>query len=158
MGLTTWKNVKVGGKIMKSDVSIAKNYLTKNEISELNRVVTMYLDFAENMASRRKQMTMVEWVGRLDAFLSFNEYNILTDAGRISHKIAKQKAEKEYTRFRVIQDKEFISDFDKVVGEIKSTGRLPENISIQDAFKEDNLSNFNKSLKTALDYNPKEKK
>jgi hypothetical protein len=158
MGLTTWKNVKIGGKVMKSDVSVAKNYLTKGEISELNRVVTMYLDFAENMATRRKQMTMVEWVGRLDAFLSFNEYKILTDAGRISHKIAKQKAENEYIRFRIIQDKEFISDFDKMVGEIKSSGKLPKKTNTEGALIESNLSDHNKKLKKALDYNPKEKK
>lgn len=119
MGLTSWKNEKKGGKILKTDVGIAKNYLSEEELSELNRVVTMYLDFAENMAKRQKQMRMTDWVERLDAFLAFNEYGILKDAGKISAAIAKKTAETEYEKFRVIQDKEYKSDFDKVVEEAK---------------------------------------
>ncbi len=119
MGLTSWKNEKKGGKIQKTDVGIAKNYLSEEELSELNRVVTMYLDFAENMAKRQKQMKMTDWVERLDAFLAFNEYGILKDAGKISAAIAKKTAETEYENFRVIQDKEYKSDFDKAVEEAK---------------------------------------
>lgn len=114
MGLTTWKNAP-GGKILKSDVAIAKNYLTKNEISELERVVTMYLDYAENMANRHIPMKMQDWIQKLDAFLQFNEYEILTNAGKISHEQMKDKAEAEYEKFRVVQDRDYESDFDQVV-------------------------------------------
>lgn len=114
MGLQTWKNAPKG-KIMKSDVGIAKNYLIEKEIKGLERVVTMYLDYAENQAARHIPMKMYDWVQKLDAFLQFNEYEILTDAGRVSHAVAARLAEKEYEKFRVEQDKEFESDFDKEV-------------------------------------------
>ena len=117
MGLTTWKNKD--GKILKTDVAIAKNYLQKEEIEELNRVVSMYLDFAENMAKKGKLMKMVDWVKKLDNFLEVNEYDILKNAGAISKKIAKQFAEAEYSIFRVQQDKGFKSDFDKLVEKTK---------------------------------------
>jgi hypothetical protein len=125
MGLTSWKNADSSGKILKSDVSVAKNYLTHEEISDLNRVVNMYLDYAELQAKRNKPMKMHDWADKLDAFLEFNDFEILKDMGRISHEIAKKFAEKEYEKFRVIQDKEFKSDFDKVIEEIKSTNKLP---------------------------------
>lgn len=111
MGLQTWKNSPTG-KILKSDVAVAKNYLIEKEIKELERVVTMYLDYAENQAARQMPMKMAEWIFKLDAFLQFNEYQILQDAGKISHEVAKQLAEKEYEKFRVIQDKNFESDFE----------------------------------------------
>jgi hypothetical protein len=114
MGLQTWKNAPAG-KILKTDVSIAKNYLIEKEIKELERVVTMYLDYAENQAAREIPMKMADWVQKIDAFLQFNEYKILKDAGKVSHEIAKKLAEKEYEKFRVIQDKNFESDFDKEV-------------------------------------------
>jgi hypothetical protein len=114
MGLKSWKNAPKG-KIMKSDVSIAKNYLEEPEIKELERVVSMYLDYAENMANRQKPMKMTDWIEKLDAFLSFNEYVILKDAGKISHNVAKSLAESEYEKFRVIQDRTFESDFDRTV-------------------------------------------
>lgn len=120
MGLTSWKNEKRGGKIVKSDVSVAKNYLTPEEISELNRIVSMYLDYAENQANRGKLMTMDNWVSKLDAFLEFNDYNILENAGQIKTEIAKTFAEKEYEKFRVIQDRDYLSDFDKMVANIKT--------------------------------------
>lgn len=120
MGLTSWKNQGRGGKLLKSDVAIAKNYLHEIELSELNRVVTMYLDFAENMARRQVQMKMTDWVSRLDAFLTFNEYVILKDAGKISAAVAKKIAENEYDKFRVIQDRIFESDFDKLVKNTRS--------------------------------------
>jgi hypothetical protein len=112
MGLSTWKNGPKK-KILKSDVSVAKNYLQQTEISELNRIVSMYLDYAENQAKKQRAMDMSEWVEKLDAFLRFNEYGVLDNPGKISHDVAKKLAEEEYEKYRVIQDKEFISDFDK---------------------------------------------
>ncbi|MDO3424680.1 virulence RhuM family protein [Chryseobacterium sp. APV1] len=126
MGLTSWKNEKKGGKILKTDVSVAKNYLNEEELGELNRVVTMYLDFAENMAKRQKEMKMVDWIARLDSFLSFNEYDVLKDSGKVCATIAKRLAENEYKKFRIIQDKEYKSDFDKVIEEIRVTGNVSE--------------------------------
>lgn len=114
MGLQTWKNAPQG-KILKSDVSIAKNYLIEKEIKELERIVSMYLDYAENQAARQIPMKMADWVQKLDAFLQFNEYKVLKDAGKVSHEVAKKLAEGEYEKFRVIQDKNFESDFDKEV-------------------------------------------
>jgi len=117
MGLQTWKNAP-SGKVLKGDIGIAKNYLIEKEIKELERVVTMYLDFAELQASRQIAMKMADWVTRLDAFLQFNEYQILKDAGKVSHEVAMKLAEKEYSKFRVIQDRNFESDFDKEVKKI----------------------------------------
>ncbi|NBG66413.1 virulence RhuM family protein [Acidiluteibacter ferrifornacis] len=122
MGLTTWKNAPKG-KILKTDVSVAKNYLSEKELKELNRIVTMYLDFAELQAEKQNPMKMVDWVSRLDAFLQFNDYKVLKDAGKISASIAKQLAEKEYSKYRVVQDKEFESDFDKEVKRITKKGK-----------------------------------
>ncbi|WP_379963746.1 virulence RhuM family protein [Epilithonimonas sp. UC225_85] len=143
MGLTSWKQEKRGGKILKSDVTTAKNYLTEDEIRGLNRIVTMYLDFAENMADRNKEMKMTDWVDRLDRFLSFNEYEILNDAGKVTSKFAKIFAESEYEKFRVIQDKEFKSDFDKVVDKVKTAGEAPKysEFSIKKALQ--NKNNLN---------------
>ena len=118
MGLQTWKNAPIG-KIHKTDVTIAKNYLIEKEIKDLERVVTMYHDYAENQAARQMPMKMREWVQKLDAFLQFNEYKILKDAGKVSHEVAKKLAEQEYEKFRVIQDKNFESDFDKEVKKLQ---------------------------------------
>ncbi|MFO0795197.1 MAG: virulence RhuM family protein [Candidatus Brocadiaceae bacterium] len=118
MGLQTWKNAPKG-KILKSDVSIAKNYLKEKEIKALERIVSMYLDYAENRAARQIPMKMKGWVEKLDAFLKFNEYDILKDAGKVSHEIAVKLAEKEYDKFRVIQDKAFESDFDREIKRLK---------------------------------------
>jgi hypothetical protein len=118
MGLTTWKNAPKG-KVLKSDVSVAKNYLSEEELRQLNRIVTMYLDFAELQAERRVAMNMADWVEKLNGFLKFNEYEILNDAGTVSAKAAKELAEAEYDKFRVIQDKEFESDFDREVKRLK---------------------------------------
>lgn len=128
MGLTTWKNQKTEGKILKSDVSIAKNYLNEEEISELNTLVNMYLDFAELQAKRKKLMNMADWVERLDSFLTFNEYDLLKDSGKIRADLAKKFAEKEYSSFRVVQDREYRSDFDKVIEDIRTSGKIPEEI------------------------------
>lgn len=152
MGLSSYKNSKKDGKILKGDVVIAKNYLREDEIRELNRVVTMYLDFAENMASRHRQMRMVDWIERLDSFLEFNEYSVLKNQGRISAKRAKKIAENEYSKYRVIQDREFESDFDKVVKEIKETNKLPSEKKI---IKKE-PTDFDKKIDQALNWNPKE--
>ena len=114
MGLTTWKNAP-SGKIVKSDVIIAKNYLTKNELKDLNQFVTMYLDYAERQARRHIPMTMEDWAAKLDVFLQFNEEEILHDKGRVTAEIAKSFAESEFEKYRVIQDKLFESDFDRLV-------------------------------------------
>ena len=167
MGLTTWKNIKKGGKIQKSDVGVAKNYLTEDEISELNILVNMYLDYAELQAKRNRTMTMKDWAEKLDTFLQFNEYDLLKDSGRMRADVAKSFAEKEYDKFRVIQDREYKSDyerFDEAVDEIKSTGKLPSKkisdlgISIRDIQKQQNLSEFNSNLDKALKFNPNEEK
>lgn len=118
MGLTTWRN-SPKGKILKSDVSVAKNYLNKKEIGELNRVVTMYLDYAENQAARQIPMRMKDWKEKLDAFLQFNDYSVLKNAGNISAEVAKQLAIEEFERFRVIQDENYESDFDREIKRIQ---------------------------------------
>jgi hypothetical protein len=122
MGLTTWKNAPKG-KILKSDVSIAKNYLIEQEIKELERVVSMYLDYAENQASRQIPMKMSDWVTKLDAFLQFNEYDVLDNAGSVSAEVAKQLAEEHYATLRIQQDKQFESDFEKEVKRIEKKKR-----------------------------------
>ncbi|MHB8579161.1 MAG: virulence RhuM family protein [Ignavibacteriaceae bacterium] len=114
MGLTVWKNAPKG-KIRETDVVIAKNYLNEKELDHLNRIVTMYLDFAEMQAERGIIMHMKDWVSRLDAFLKFNEREILGDAGLVSHEVAEVLALKEYEKFRIVQDKNYISDFDREV-------------------------------------------
>jgi hypothetical protein len=120
MGLTTWKNAP-NGKILKPDVSVAKNYMQQEEIDELNRIVSMYLDYAENQAKRTISMTMNDWIQKLDAFLQFNEYEILNNAGTIRHDVAKRLAEKQYEQFRIDQDKRFESDFDQLAKKLSST-------------------------------------
>ena len=117
MGLTTWKKGPAG-KIQKSDVSIAKNYLIEKEIKDLERVVSMYLDYAENQAARQIPMKMEDWIERLDGFLRFNEYEILTNAGSVSHEVAKRLAEERYEKFRVGQDDRFESDFEVEVARL----------------------------------------
>ncbi|GMU87345.1 MAG: hypothetical protein AMXMBFR48_25860 [Ignavibacteriales bacterium] len=123
MGLTTWKQGP-SGKIQKSDVRVAKNYLQKEELESLNRIVVMYLDYAENQAARNIPMTMKDWIEKLNGFLQFNDYSVLQNAGKISHEIAISLAAGEYDKFRVIQDKSFESDFDKEVK--KLTGSQPQ--------------------------------
>ena len=112
MGLTTWKNAP-NGKILKSDVIIAKNYMTMKEIKSLERIVSMFLDYAENQVERAIPMRMQDWVQKLDAFLEFNEYDILNNPGKVSHEVAALLAQKEYKRFRIEQDRNYVSDFEK---------------------------------------------
>ena len=114
MGLTSWKN-SPEGKIIKTDVSIAKNYLNKTELESLGRIVNAFLDLAENRAERNIPMTMQDWAKRIDAFLEFDERKILKDEGKISAQIAKEKAETEFEKYRIIQDRLFRSDFDKEI-------------------------------------------
>jgi hypothetical protein len=111
MGLTTWAKAP-GGKILKSDATVAKNYLTHDELADLGRIVSAYLDLAESRAKRRVPMTMEDWAGRLDAFLSADDRALLQDAGRISAEAAREHAESEFEKYRAIQDKLFRSDFD----------------------------------------------
>ena len=114
MGLTSWENYP-DGKIQKYDVSIAKNYLAEEELQGLRRIVSMYLDYAEHQASRHIPMTMEDWADRLNRFLEFNEHEILTDSGRVTHEIAKTFAESEFEKYRVVQDRLYESDFDRFV-------------------------------------------
>ncbi len=114
MGLTSWRNAP-NGKIVKTDVSIAKNYLAKSEAEELNEIVTMYLDYATRQARRHIPMTMADWAEKLDAFLKFNDAEILSGKGKVTAKIAKTFAESEFEKYRVIQDTLYKSDFDKLM-------------------------------------------
>lgn len=122
MGLTTWKNAP-RGPIRKADVTVAKNYLVEDEIRELNRIVTMYLDYAEDQARRHKPMHMANWVAKLDAFLQFNERNILTHAGKVTHQLAEEHAHAEFEKYeterRRIEAITPTSDFDKAVDQVK---------------------------------------
>lgn len=118
MGLTSWAN-SPNGKILKTDVPVAKNYLTAEELSSLGRIVNAYLELAEDRAKRKIPMTMEDWASRLDKFLEFDERDILTNAGKISAKIAKDHAESEFEKYRIIQDRLFESDFDREVKAIE---------------------------------------
>jgi len=117
IGLTTWKNAPQG-KIRKTDVGIAKNYLSEIELNGLNRIVTMYLDFAELQASKGLVMYMKDWIKKLDAFLQFNEVAILKDAGKVTHEVALALAEKEFEKYSIAHDKLLESDFDKAIKKV----------------------------------------
>ena len=119
MGLKTWKNAP-DGKILETDVVIAKNYLSEEEIKELNNLVSMYLDFAERQVKLGHIISMQEWKEKLEMFLNLNEYNILTDNGKIKREIADKLALDEYEKYRVVQDRRYISDFDELVLETKN--------------------------------------
>lgn len=118
MGLTTWQDAP-DGKIRKSDVTVAKNYLTAFELGQLNRMVTAYLDFAENMAQRKIPLTMQDWEERLNRFIEMFEYGMLQDAGKVSAEIARIHAETEFEKYRIIQDQQFLSDYDRFVQELE---------------------------------------
>ena len=118
MGLTTWKDAP-NGKIKKSDVTIAKNYLSEFELSQLNRMVTAYLDFAENMALRKIPLTMADWEKRLNGFIQMFEYGLLQDAGKVSAEIAKLHAETEFEKYRIVQDRLYKSDYDLYLEELE---------------------------------------
>ena len=116
MGLQTWENVPKG-KILLKDALTAKNYLNIDEIEELNRIVNMYLDYAENLSRRHKAMAMKDWANRLDKFLDFNEYDILKNKGKISRNTVDEIAKDEFKTFKTIQDKNYVSDFDRFLEE-----------------------------------------
>lgn len=118
MGLTTWADAP-DGKIKKSDVIIAKNYLSEQEMQQLNRMVSAYLDFAESMTLRHIPLTMQDWESRLNSFIQMFEYGLLQDAGKVSAEIAKLHAETEFEKYRVIQDRLFLSDFDRFMLELE---------------------------------------
>ena len=122
MGLTTWADAPEG-KIKKSDVTVAKNYLSQDEMKQLNRMVTAYLDFAENMTLRHIPLTMQDWEKRLNSFIEMFDYGILQDAGKVSAEIAKLHAETEFEKYRVIQDRLFMSDFDKYMLELEENAK-----------------------------------
>lgn len=122
MGLTTWADAP-DGKIKKSDVTVAKNYLSQDEMKQLNRMVTAYLDFAENMTLRHIPLTMQDWEKRLNSFIEMFDYGILQDAGKVSAAIAKLHAETEFEKYRVIQDRLFMSDFDKYMLELEENAK-----------------------------------
>ena len=114
MGLTSWRNAP-DGKIVKADVSVAKNYLSVDEMQELNEIVTMYLDYATRQARRHIPMTMADWASKLDAFLQFNDAEVLRDKGKVTAAIAKAFAESEFEQYRVLQDRLYQSDFDRLM-------------------------------------------
>ena len=122
MGLTTWAAAPEG-KIVKSDVSVAKNYLSEKEMRSLERIVSAYLDLAEDRAERHIPMTMEDWAKRLDLFLMADDREVLQDAGKITAEIAKVKAETEFEKYRVVQDRLFMSDFDKYMLELEENAK-----------------------------------
>lgn len=124
MGLTSWRNAP-GGRVVKSDVSVAKNYLSVHEVQELNEIVTMYLDYAARQARRHIPMTMSDWASKLDAFLQFNDAEILRDKGKVTAAIARAFAESEFEQYRIIQERQYQSDFDRLVEE-----ELPEHTEL----------------------------
>lgn len=123
MGLKSWKNAP-DGKIVKTDVPIAKNYLEKEELAELNEIVTMYLDYATRQARRHIPMTMEDWKTKLDAFLRFNDADVLQDKGKVTAAIAKEFAESEFEKYRVIQDSLYESDFDKLMNDMENNDAI----------------------------------
>ncbi len=120
IGLTTWKNGPKGN-IRKTDVGIAKNYLNEKELDGLNRIVTMYLDYAESQAKKGVVMYMKDWVKKLDAFLQFNEEAVLKHQGKVSHEVAVALAETELEKYRILKDKKMESDFDKAIKNTEAT-------------------------------------
>ena len=122
MGLTTWQDAP-DGKIKITDVTVAKNYLTEFELEQLNRMVSAYLDYAENMTKRKIPLTMQDWETRLNAFIKMFEYGLLKDAGKVTAAIAKLHAESEFEKYRIVQDRQFLSDFDKYLLELEEKGK-----------------------------------
>lgn len=151
MGLKTFKNAKKDGKVQKLDVTVAKNYLTQDELKSLNLLVTAFLDHAEMIVSKHAVMKMDDWSERLDKFLEFNEFKILKDAGKVKKALADTFAEKQYAKYKSVQDKALKSDFNTIVRQIKSTGELPKETTLPNS---EPLTEFNKKLKTALEYTP----
>lgn len=126
MGLTTWKDAPLG-KIQKFDVAVAKNYLTEPEMAQLSRLVNAYLDVAEDMAQRKIPMTMQDWETRLNRFIEATDREVLQDAGRVTAEIARAHAESEFEKYRVVQDRLFMSDFDRLLSQAGSADQLDVN-------------------------------
>jgi hypothetical protein len=126
MGLQSYKNSKNGGKVTRQDVTVGKNYLNETELESLNRLVSMYLDSAENFARRQIPMKMSDWSERLDGFLRFNAYDVLENFGHARRDTAEQRALAEFEKYRVVQDEKFVSDFDKIVDEVRAKKKLPK--------------------------------
>ena len=126
MGLSTWKDAPKG-KIQKFDVSVAKNYLTENEMAQLQRLVSAYLDVAEDMALRQIPMTMQDWETRLNKFIEATDREILQDAGKVTAEIAKAHAESEFEKYRIVQDRLFESDFDRMIKQLEQ-GKAEEDM------------------------------
>lgn len=124
MGLTTWKDAPTG-KIQKFDVSVAKNYLTESEMEQLQRLVSAYLDVAEDMALRQIPMTMQDWETRLNRFIAATDREILQDAGKVTAEIAQAPAESEFEKYRIVQDRLFESDFDRIIKQLPQEGEKP---------------------------------
>ena len=122
MGLTTWADAP-DGKIKKIDVTVAKNYLSEEEMKQLNRMVSAYLDFAESMTLRHIPLTMEDWEKRLNSFIEMFEYGLLTDAGKVTAEIAKLHAETEFEKYRIVQDRLFMSDYDKFLLELEEKAK-----------------------------------
>ena len=127
MGLQSYKNSGKKGKVTRSDVVVGKNYLNQEELQEMNRLVSMYLDMAESFARRHKQMFMKDWAERLDGFLEFNGYDVLENYGTVKREIAERHALAEFEKFRIKQDIEYVSDFDEIVDSVKTKMKLPRN-------------------------------
>lgn len=155
MGLKTWKNSGREGKVQKSDVTIAKNYLTEAELRKLNTLVNMYLDYAELQVERNRLMKMEDWSNRLDAFLKFNEYDVLDGAGKIRKDVADTFAENEYIKFRVVQDLNYKSDFNKVILQLKESNTLPNEDEITK--QKEIVNSFDKKLEGLLNVPPPNK-
>lgn len=122
MGLTHWEKAP-DGKVLRTDVTVAKNDLSRKELESLGRIVSAYLDLAEERARRKIPMTIEDWAKRLDAFLAFSDYDILQDAGKVSAEVAKAHAESEFEKYCVVQDRLFESDFDRVIKQLKAGGK-----------------------------------
>lgn len=122
MGLTHWEKAP-DGKVLRTDVTVAKNDLSREELESLGRIVSAYLDLAEERARRKIPMTIEDWAKRLDAFLAFSDYDILQDAVKVSAEVAKAHAESEFEKYRVVQDRLFESDFDRVIKQLKAGGK-----------------------------------
>lgn len=155
MGLKTWKNIGKDGKIQKSDVKVAKNYLHESELKELNRLVNMFLDYAELLVSRNSLLKMKEWESRLDAFLEFNGYKVLNNAGKIRKDVADLFAETEYSKFRIIQDRDYKSDFNSFVENLKDSTSLPSEEDTKE--QKEIVNSFDRQLKGLLNTPPPNK-
>ncbi len=150
MNLRTWKNIKRDGKIQKSDITIAKNYFTEDEIKQLNSLINMYLDFAKLQVERNRLMKMSDWENRLDAFLNFNEFQILKDFGSVKKEVADRFAEQQYHKYKYLTAADSDSEFKNISEAIYTNGKI---LDKKPEIQKEPLSEFNNKLKTALNFN-----